>query len=202
MTETKKIEQTIAALEAQRSILGDAVVDTALAPMREKLAVLKAKNISTQRKQVTVLFADISGFTNISETLDAEVVTETLSALWESIDNAILAQGGAIDKHIGDAVMALWGRTKTREDDPERAIRAAIDIQDKLTKFRKQWNISLEMHIGINTGPVLSGEVRPGEFIATGDTVNLASRIQEAAPVGEILITQDTYYHVRGIFDM
>ncbi len=58
------------------------------------------------------------------------------------------------------------------------------------------------MHIGINTGPVLSGEVRPGEFIATGDTVNLASRIQEAAPVGEILITQDTYYHVRGIFDM
>ncbi len=138
MTETKKIEQTIAALEAQRSILGDAVVDTALAPMREKLAVLKAKNISTQRKQVTVLFADISGFTNISETLDAEVVTETLSALWESIDNAILAQGGAIDKHIGDAVMALWGRTKTREDDPERAIRAAIDIQDKLTKFRKQ----------------------------------------------------------------
>jgi predicted ATPase/class 3 adenylate cyclase len=219
MTERERLEQAIAALEAQRATLGDAVVDTALGPMREKLAELEAPPSdppqegevgAQQRKQVTILFADVSGFTALSETLDAEEVSDMMSALWERIDEAIVARGGTIDKHIGDAVMALWGVDRAREDDPERAIRAALDMQaalrqaqdEKLTAFLQERGIPLAMRVGLNTGPVLLGEVRPGEFTALGDSVNLASRVERAAPVGGILITHDTYCHVRGVFDL
>src|SRR3989304_695223 len=117
MSEQEQLEQAIAALEAQRAILGDAVVSTALAPLREKLAALSAPpppptpaaRETQQRKQVTVLFADVSGFTAMSETMDPEEVSATMNALWVRLDTAITAQGGWIDKHIGDAVMALFG---------------------------------------------------------------------------------------------
>src|SRR5918912_2884485 len=111
MSEIEQLEQGIAALEAQRAILGDAVVNAALGPVREKLAALKAAQVPTeqQRKLATILFADVSGFTAMSETMDAEEVLETMNALWARLDTAILEQGGTIDKHIGDAVMALFG---------------------------------------------------------------------------------------------
>ncbi|MBN1147557.1 MAG: tetratricopeptide repeat protein [Anaerolineales bacterium] len=204
MTEYEQLEQAIAALEAQRRILGDAVVDAALNPMREKLAELKAQALPSQqqRKQVTILFADVSGFTAISETLDAEEVSDTMKALWRRIDAVIVEHGGRIDKHIGDAVMALWGVDKAREDDPERAIRAALDMQAQVADFRQGRDLQLAIEIGLNTGPVLLGEVSTGEFTAIGDTVNLAKRMEQAAPAGGILITYDTYCHVRGLFDV
>ncbi len=194
----------ITAIEAQRTTLGDAVVDAALSSMREKLAKLKAQVTPTkqQRKQVTVLFAGVSGFTAMSETMDAEQVSDVVNALWRRIDAAITARGGMIDKHIGDAVMALWGVDAAREDDPERAMRAALAMQAELAAFREERDIQLAMRIGINTGPALLGEVRPGEFTATGNTVNLASRMEHAAPVGGILIAHDAYRHARGIFDV
>lgn len=207
MSEREQLEQAIAALEAQRAILGDAVVDVAVAPMREKLAALAAaaSRETQQRKQVTVLFADVSGFTAMSETLDAEEVSATMNALWARLDGAILQQGGRIDKHIGDAVMALFGAPTAREDDPERAIRAALAMQQEIRTFMPdaQGQPRLQMRIGINTGPVLLGAVgTTGEYTAMGDTVNLASRLEHAAPVGGILISHDTYRHVRGVFDV
>ena len=198
MTELETLTQAIAALEAQRPILGDAMVDTMLVPAREKLAMLQAQAASAveqQRKQVTVLFADVSGFTAMSETLDAEEVTEIMNALWARLDEAITAHGGKIDKHIGDAVMALWGVESAREDDPERAIRAALAMQAEIA--------SLQMRIGLNTGPVLLGGIgSTHEFTAMGDTVNVALRLEHAAPVGGILISHDTYRQVRGVFDV
>jgi len=216
MTEREQLEQAIAALEAQRAVLGDAVVNAALAPMREKLAALQAQSQpreAQQRKQVTVLFADVSGFTALSETMDAEEVSGLMNTLWSRLDGAIVAHSGWIDKHIGDAVMALFGAPVAREDDPERAIRAALAMQAEI----KNWKIemgepspgnlppafNLQMRIGINTGPVLLGSVgTTGEYTAMGDTVNLASRLEHAAPVGGILISHDTYRHVRGLFDV
>jgi len=202
MTEREKLEQAIAALEAQRAILGDAVVDPMIAAAREKLETLEeAAQVAPQRKQVTVLFADVSGFTAMSETMDAEEVTELMNALWVRLDGVINAYGGLIDKHIGDAVMALFGAPTAREDDPERTIRAALAMQERLAKFREAQQVDLAMRIGINTGPVLLGEVgTTAEYTAIGDTVNLASRLEHAAPVGSILISHDTYRHVRGIF--
>ncbi|MCP4536314.1 MAG: tetratricopeptide repeat protein [Chloroflexi bacterium] len=204
MTEHEQLDHAIATLEAQRAILGDAVVDIALAPLREKLAELQAQAITEQRKQVTILFADVSGFTAMAESMDAEIVSDTMNALWQCIDTVIVEHGGLIDKHIGDAVMALWGAGETREDDPERAIRAALDMQAEIHSFVETYrDASLQMRVGINTGPVLLGGVgTTGEFSAIGDAVNLANRLEQAAPVGEVLISRDTYRHVRGIFDV
>jgi len=228
VTEREQIEQAIAVLEAQRAILGESVVDIALAPLRQKLAALSAEapspppvsrvaNPESQRKLVSILFADVSGFTAMSETLDAEEVQELMNTLWGQLDGAIMAHGGLIDKHIGDAVMALWGAHAAREDDPEQAIRAALAMQTELVKFNAEalnnppsgdspaprQPIRLRMRLGINTGPALLGAVgTTGEFTAMGDTVNLASRLEHAAPVGGILISHDTYRHVRGLFDV
>ena len=205
--EQQQLEQAIVVLEAQRAILGDAVVDTLIAQIREKLAALQAPAPPAppmeQRKQVTVLFADISGFTALSETLDAEDVATTMNALWQVVDAAIINHGGMVDKHIGDAVMALWGAQTAREDDPERAIRGALAVQAALHEFRQRHSLHLAMRIGINTGPVLLGHVGSNaEFTAIGDAVNLASRLEHAAPIGGILISHDTYLNVRGLFEM
>lgn len=149
------------------------------------------------------MFADIVGFTALSQSLDAEDVTALMNALWERLDKAITSHGGAIDKHIGDAVMAVWGTQTAREDDPEQAIRAALEMQSELRGFNAARNHALQMRIGINTGPVLLGAVgTQSEYTAMGDPVNVASRLQHAAPVGGILISHDTYGQVRGVFDL
>ncbi len=204
MTTREQLEQAIITQEALRATLGDDVVNVTIAALREKLTTLEPEpTTDRQRKQVTVLFADVSGSTAMSETMDAEDVNEIMNALWERLDRTIVEHGGWIDKHMGDAVMALWGVEVTREDDPERAIRAALAIQVELAAFRNDQQADLAMRIGINTGPVLLGEVgTTGEYTAIGDTVNTASRLEHAAPVGGILIAHNTYRHVRGIFDV
>ena len=203
--EIAQLQASMTALEAQRPILGDGVVEPALAALREKLAALQAHSAQAEqrRKQATVLFADVSGFTAMSETLDAEVVAGVMNDLWAAVDTAITEQGGYIDKHIGDAVMALWGAETAREDDPERAVRAALAMQAAINTFCTTHRVPLAMRIGLNTGPVLLGAVgTTGEVTAMGDTVNLASRLEHAAPVGGVLIGHDTYRLVRGIFDV
>ncbi|HSH03725.1 MAG TPA: adenylate/guanylate cyclase domain-containing protein [Anaerolineae bacterium] len=211
-----ELEQSITALEAQRAILGDIVVDAALLGLRQQLAALDTPPPTTatrQRKQITVLFADISGFTAMSEQLDAEDVTDIMNHLWTQIDDIIIQHGGFIDKHIGDAVMALWGVDQTRESDPEQAIRAALGMQAFLqtSASTKSWPSRLKqtdipqlaMRIGINTGPVVLSHVgNSDEYTAVGDTVNTASRLEHAAPITGILIAHTTYRQVRGLFDV
>ena len=205
-TERESLVQAIAALEGQRDALGDVVVDASVAALKRELAAIESTpspESQEQRKQITVLFADVSGFTAMSETMDAEDVQETMNALWQQVDGAILEHNGRIDKHIGDAVMALWGTEEAREDDPEQAIRAALVMQSAVHTFANERQVPLKMRIGLNTGNVLLGEVgTTAEFTAMGDTVNTASRLEHAAPVGGILIGQDTYRHVRGIFNV
>ncbi len=156
-----------------------------------------------QRKQVTVLFADVSGFTAMAEILDAEEVIEVMNALWARLDATITAGGGQIDKHLGDGVMALWGASEVREDDTEQAVRTALEMQAALAVFHGQYGEHLAMRIGLNTGPVFLGTVGlTHEFTAMGDTVNLAARMEKIAPVGGVLISHDTYRLVRGLFDV
>jgi predicted ATPase/class 3 adenylate cyclase len=219
MSEREQLENAIQALEGQRSLLGDAVVDAALEPMRQKLAVLTKKQAAApsskgqERKQVTVLFADVSGFTAMSELLDPEEVTGFMNTLWMRLDKAIIESGGYIDKHIGDAIMALFGTPVAQEDDPVRAVRAALQMQVEIKNWKSELAASkqdskasipnIQMRIGIHTGGVLLGTVgTTGEYTAMGDTVNLASRLEHAAPVAGILISHDTYRHVRGLFDL
>jgi class 3 adenylate cyclase/tetratricopeptide (TPR) repeat protein len=202
--ETTEIQASIDALEAQRALLGDAVVEPALAALREKLFALQSRATSTQqRKQATVLFADVSGFTALSEMMDAEVVAGIMNDLWALVDRAITNHGGQIDKHIGDAVMALWGAETAREDDPEMAVRGALAMQEAVAEFCETHSAPLALRVGINTGPVLLGRVgTTGEFTAMGDAVNLANRLEHAAPVGGVLISYNTFRHIRGLFDV
>lgn len=201
MADREQLEQAIIQLEAQRATLGDGVVDASVAALREKLATLEPLSPPDQRKQVTVLFADASGYTAMAEMLDAEEVSDRMNALWQRVDAVILEHGGRIDKHFGDGLMALWGADSARESDPERAIRAALAIQAAASGFEA--GRSIKMRIGLSTGLVLLGTVdSTGEFSAIGDTVNLASRLEEAAPIGGVLISHDTYRHVRGLFEV
>jgi len=193
--------RAIAALEAQRPLLGDAVVDAAVVAMRARLAALDAP--PQQRRQVTVVFADVVGFTALAETRDAEVVAQVMNDLWQHVDAVILSHGGHIDKHIGDAVMAVWGLDAAREDDAERAVRAALAMQTAVDQCCRLSHAPLTLRVGVHTGPVLAGRVGTGgETTVMGDTVNLASRVEGAAPAGSVLITHATYRHVRGVFDV
>src|ERR1044071_4040525 len=167
------LHRAIEALESQRSILGDEVVDTAQQSIREKLARLnkgiRGVDEPQERKLITVLFADVSGFTAMAEGMDHEIVNTVINSLWSRVDKAIKDYGGRIDKHIGDAVMGLFGTPTAREDDAERAIRAALKIQAEVQKWKQEFNDSIanqpsptqniHLRIGINTGPALLGTV-------------------------------------------
>jgi predicted ATPase/class 3 adenylate cyclase len=202
--EIARLRAAMAALESQRAVLGDGVVEAGLSPLRDSLAALEARRRpEPQRKLVTVLIADLSGFTALSETQDAEDIAAGMNDLWLLVDRVIIEHGGWIDKHVGDAVIALWGATAAREDDPERATRAALAMQAAVAAFFARQNIPLAMRIGVNTGPVLLTSVgTTGEFTAMGDTVNRAGRLERDAPLGSVLISHDTYRHVRGVFDV
>jgi predicted ATPase/class 3 adenylate cyclase len=201
------LKSAIEAQETMRSVLGDAVVDTTLMVLRGQLAELEKQaaqqdgTTPPRRKLVTVLFADISGFTALSERMDAEDVANLVNQLWERFDKIIEEFGGDVDKHIGDAVMALWGTDTAREDDAERAVRAALKMQETFRENAELLPVSIK--VGINSGPVLlSAMGTHGEFTAMGDTVNTASRLVEAAQANEILVSTDTYQLVRGVFDV
>lgn len=201
------LKNAIAAQESMRSILGDAVVDTTLTVLRGQLAELEKltaqQDVATQprRKLIAVLFADVSGFTAFSENKDAEDVANVVNQLWARLDKIIEDYGGKIDKHIGDAVMALWGTEAAREDDAERAVRAALKMQETIKENAEQLPISLK--VGINSGQVLLSEVgTQGEFTAMGDTVNTASRLVHLAQANQIIVSHDTYQLVRGVFDV
>jgi class 3 adenylate cyclase/tetratricopeptide (TPR) repeat protein len=206
MAEIQKLEQAIATLEAQRTTLGDSVVETMVALAQERLAALRLAGQPApagQRKQLTILFADVPGYTQFSENRDAEEVGDTMHALWQRLDIIVEAHNGRIDKHMGDGLMALWGTAEAREDDPEQAIRAALAMQAAVSEPTAPAAVPLSLRIGIHTGPALLSHMGlTGEYTAVGDSVNLASRLEHAAPAGGILISHDSYRLVRGIFDV
>ncbi|MCG2784371.1 MAG: AAA family ATPase [Anaerolineae bacterium] len=212
--EINRLEQAITALEAQRATLGDSVVETALIPLHEKLAALRAsrkqaesESESQKRKIITVLFADLPALSALGEQSDPEDMRDATNSLWNQLDSAILAHGGRIDKHMGHGVMALWGAESIAEDDPEQAIRAALGMKNILHEACQASPIfaaeNINLRVGINTGPAIVGQMgTTGEFTAIGDTVNLAARLNQSAQPGQILISSDTYRLVRGIFDI
>ena len=155
-------------------------------------------SIESERRIATVMFADISGFTAMSEKMDPEQVTCTMNDCFFMMGECIEKHGGTIDKFIGDCVMVLFGVPKALEDAPQKAVNAAIEIRNRLYKFNqeKSLTIPLNIHIGINTGPVVAGMIGSGQkqdFTVMGDTVNLASRLEDASQVGQILVGPATY---------
>ena len=163
--------------------------------------------IEGERKQVTVLFSDLSGYTAMSERLDPEEVKNIISRIFGEIAQVVVKYDGSIEKFIGDAVVAFFGVPKAHEDDPVRALRAAREIHEIVNAMSHQFESKvgkpLSMHTGINTGLVVTGGVttEKGPLGVTGDTVNVASRLSGLAKPGEILVGEDTYRQAEGLFN-
>jgi class 3 adenylate cyclase len=151
-----------------------------------------------ERKVVTVVFCDLVGFTSQAESMDPEDVEALLRPYHERVRAELERHGGTVEKFIGDAVMALFGAPTAHEDDPERAVRAALAIRDHGRET------GLELRVGITTGEALvSLDARPseGEGMASGDVVNTAARLQSAAPVNGVLVDETTYRATRAVID-
>ncbi|HLG08072.1 MAG TPA: adenylate/guanylate cyclase domain-containing protein [Gaiellaceae bacterium] len=149
-----------------------------------------------ERKVVTVVFCDLVGFTAQAESMDPEDVEAILRPYHERVRSELERHGGTVEKFIGDAVMALFGAPTAHEDDPERAVRAALAIRDFAVEE------SLELRVGITTGEALvrlDAHPEAGEGMASGDVVNTAARLQSAAPVNEILADETTYRATRHV---
>jgi class 3 adenylate cyclase/tetratricopeptide (TPR) repeat protein len=159
-----------------------------------------------ERKHVTVLFSDLTGYTALSERLDPEEVKDITGRVFGEIAQVVTRYEGIVEKFIGDAVMALFGVPKAHEDDAVRAIRAAKEIHDLVEAMSPQLEGTvgepLSMHTGVNTGLVVTGEVdlEKGIHGVSGDTVNLASRLSSLARPGEILVGPETYGQAEGYF--
>ncbi len=160
-----------------------------------------------ERKQVTVMFADISGFTAMSEQRDAEEVVTLVNACLARLSDCVYRYEGTIDKYIGDAVMAVFGAPRVHEDDPERAIRTALAMREVLEEFNAAPPLPiaepLGIHIGISTGYVIAGLIgteRRQDYTVMGDAVNLASRLEDASDRGQIFVSEDTYRLTSRLF--
>ncbi len=208
MTDRVQLEQSISALESQRAILGDAVVDSSLAILREKLAALNQSVITQteqagERKLVTVMFADISGFTALSEKNDPEYVRSLINACFSWLVPVIEKYGGTVEKFIGDEIMAMFGAPVAHENDAERALRASLDMMDALVEFNKKHLTSLGMHFGINTGIVVAGGLGSDgrqQYGVMGDTVNVAARLEDVSETGQIVVGPNTHRLTASLF--
>jgi len=153
------------------------------------------------RKTVTIVYSDLKGSTTLGERLDTETVREVLSVYFADMQAVLQRHGGTVEKFIGDAIMAVFGLPTLHEDDALRAVRAAFEMKQALEAVNEtleaRWGVRLENRTGVNTGEVVAGDVTTGQRLVTGDAVNTAARLEQAAPVCEILIGEPTYRLVR-----
>jgi class 3 adenylate cyclase len=163
----------------------------------------RAHGLEEERKVVTVLFADLVGFTARAERLDPEDVRAIQSPYFTRVRSEIEAHGGTVEKFIGDAVMAVFGAPLSHGDDPERAVRAAVAIQNAVQELNESDPVlDLQLRIAVNTGEALvSLAATGGEGMVAGDVVNTASRLQSAAPVNGVLVGEETYRATRSVIE-
>jgi class 3 adenylate cyclase/Flp pilus assembly protein TadD len=188
-------------------------VPATAAELPERTPVALAEKISSaaikgagERREVTILFADVTNFTAASHGLDSEDVYEFINETISTLVEVVRKYGGTIDKFTGDGLMALFGAPVAHENDPERAVRAGLEMQQALQpwqrKVRDAYGLDLQIRIGINTGWVIAGKVGNNyhmEYTVIGDTVNLASRLETAAQAGTILVSEETFYRTRHV---
>jgi len=153
------------------------------------------------RKVVTVLFSDVTGSTHLGERLDPESLRQILARYFEEMKAALEAHGGTVEKFIGDAVMAVFGIPTLHEDDALRAVRAALEMRQRLERLNRDLErdrgIAILTRTGLNTGEVVAGDPATGQTLVTGDAVNVAARLEQSAQPGEVLIGEATYRLVR-----
>jgi len=171
--------------------------------------ILKSRSaLEGERRQVTVLFGDIAGFTTLAEKLDPEEVHRIINRCFELITAEVHRFEGTINQYTGDGIMALFGAPIGHEDSPRRAVHAALGIQRALRDYAKelesQRSLTVQMRIGLNTGPVVVGRIGDDlrmDYTAVGDTTNLAARMQQIARPGSVLVSESTHRVIIGFFE-
>ena len=157
--------------------------------------------VKDSRKTVTIVFCDLKGSTNLGEVLDSESLRELMSRYFDRMSDILEGHGGTVEKFIGDAIMAVFGLRKVHEDDALRAVRAAAEMRSALAEVNEEvargWGVTLTNRIGVNTGEVIAGEPVRGQRLVIGDAVNVAARLEQAAPPNEVLIGPMTHQLVR-----
>jgi class 3 adenylate cyclase len=175
--------------------------------LAEKILTSKAA-LEGERKQVTVLFADVVGFSTLSERLDPEAVHTIMDGCFELLTRAVHRYEGTINQFTGDGIMALFGAPIAHEDHAVRALHAALDVQSTIQDYgnavQRQWNVPFQMRVGLNTGLVVVGRIGDDlrmDYTAQGDTVNLAARMQQMAAPGAIWAADATYRAAHEAFE-
>src|SRR2546427_616723 len=162
-------------------------------------ALAEAPSAREVRKTVTILFCDVTGSTALGERLDSESLRRVMERYFTLAREVLERHGGTVEKFIGDAVMAIFGVPVVHEDDALRAVRAAYDLRSALVplneELERRFQTRLQLRTGVNTGEVVTGTE---ERLATGDAVNVAARLEQAAQPGEILRGEETFRLVRG----
>ena len=211
-SDPESLEAAISALEAQRDLLGDAVVDASVGALRARLAALAlaqaANTLPAQTlKQVSILFLDVVGSTTLAQRLDPEAVSAVMDDALARGTAIVQAQSGKVLQYAGDNILAAFGADESREDDAERAVRCGLAL---LELGKALGAVVLDVHghagfdvrVGIHTGGVLLGGGIDAEGNIRGAAVNIAARMEQTAPAGALRITHDTYTQVRGLFEV
>jgi class 3 adenylate cyclase/tetratricopeptide (TPR) repeat protein len=161
----------------------------------------EAAPVQETRKVVTIVFSDLKGSTSLGEALDSEALREVMTRYFDAMRAELERHGGVIEKFIGDAVMAVFGLPRLHEDDALRAVRAAAGMQTALERIngdlQKHYGVQLSNRTGVNTGEVVAGDPSTGQRLVTGDAVNVAARLEQAAGEREVLLGELTYRLVR-----
>ncbi|RPJ42666.1 MAG: adenylate/guanylate cyclase domain-containing protein, partial [Chloroflexi bacterium] len=205
----EQLERAIAAMEAQRGTLGDAVVDAALAAFREKLAALDSpvellRAAGEAYWPVTVLAAELTGLDGLAEAQGQDARLCFIAGVWERLEAVIHNAGGVVGSRAGNQLSAVFGAQSHRPEDAEQAVRAALEMQEE-TKHSGTGAVpgKLQLRAGVNTGPAHAGADGVDlEKLKSGDTAGLANTLRAAAGPGEVLVAHATFRAVRGIFTL
>ena len=209
----QQLANTIAGLEAQRALLGDAAVDAVLVPLRAQLAALQAgadpaaPAPAQTLRQVTVLFLDVVGSTTLSQHLDPEDIHALMDGALARSTSIVEAHQGKVLQYAGDSLLAVFGADEAHEDDAERAVHAGLALLDEGKRqgqavAQRHGHEGFNLRVGIHTGGVLLGGGVDADSSIRGMTVNVAARMEQTAPPGGLRISQDTQRQVRGLFDL
>jgi len=165
-------------------------------PASQPAAATRAAPLPEERRQVAVLFADLSGYTAVAETMDPEALHDLVDRCLRRLGQEVERFGGTVDKYIGDNVMATFGAPVAHEDDAERAVRAALGMQEAMGEINEELGrrhgVSFALRVGVNSGEVVAGAIGGG-YTVIGDAVNVAARLQSAARPGTVTVGERTY---------
>jgi predicted ATPase/class 3 adenylate cyclase len=204
----EQLRQAIAAQEGLRGTLEDAIIETTIGALRAQLEELEAKSKpEQQRKLMTVFFMDIVNSTQMMRDLDPEDNMEIMDAALKRLAGPIEARGGRVLRFLGDGYLAVFGLPVARENDPEMAVRAGLDVlrtaKAVAADLENDYRIPrFQVRIGVNTGLVVAGGDTEGDDTVMGSAVNLAARLESSAPADGFLISHNTFLQVRGLFEV